>query len=107
VRAAVLDLALGVVWPHRFHATARVMRAYLRDAVLPWPGWRRLSEIRQPVLAIAGRGDVLAPPDDVRRMVQRIPGARLGVVGSARHRVQVLQPARTNRLIGGFLRAAA
>jgi pimeloyl-ACP methyl ester carboxylesterase len=107
VPSPLLDLGLRIVWPHRFHASARVMRAYLRDAVLPWTGWRRLSEVRQPVLAIAGRGDVLAPPDDVRRMVARIPRGRLGVVGSVRHRIQVVQPARTNRLIEGFLRAAA
>lgn len=110
VRAPVplplLEIARRAVLGRRFHATARTMRSFMREAILPWRGWDRLDEVRQPVLAIAGRLDRLARPPDVRLMAAQFPRGRLGIVRNVRHRIQLLEPVPTNRLIDGFLRAA-
>jgi 3-oxoadipate enol-lactonase len=88
---------------HRFHATAGVMRAYLAQTLLPWRGWERLTEIRQPVLAIAGKRDVVAPPGAVARMIKPVPQGKMRVVPRAMHLIHLQQPDATNRLIGAFV----
>ena len=39
--------------------------------------WERLPQVRCPVLVCGGRFDALAPPENVRALAARIPGARL------------------------------
>ncbi len=103
VPTALLDALRRWFFAHRFHATAGVMRAYLAQALLPWRGWDRLNAIRQPVLAIAGKLDVVAPPGAVARMISQIPQGQLRVVPRAMHLIHLQQPLATNRLIDEFV----
>lgn len=99
----LLELARRIIFPRKFHAPATVMRALMRDALLPWRGWERLGEIRQPVLAIAGKLDVVAPPLAVERMVRQLPRGQLRIVARVKHKIQLQRPDTTNRLIEQFL----
>jgi 3-oxoadipate enol-lactonase len=99
----LLELLRRRFFAYRFHATAGVMRAYLREALLPWHGWDRLEEIRQPVLVLAGKLDAVAPPAAVARMVARMPQGELRIVPRAMHLIHLQQPDATNRLIEAFL----
>jgi pimeloyl-ACP methyl ester carboxylesterase len=90
----------------RFHAPAPVMRSLMAQALLPWRGWEHLAEVRQPVLAIAGKLDVVAPPHAVARMVRELPNGRLRVVLRVKHKIHLQRPNATNRLIERFLAEA-
>lgn len=87
----------------RFHAPAQVMRALMAQALLPWRGWEQLAQVHQPVLAIAGKLDVVAPPQAVARMVRELPNARLQVVLRVKHKIHLQRPTATNRIIQRFL----
>ncbi|HEX6291494.1 MAG TPA: alpha/beta hydrolase [Herpetosiphonaceae bacterium] len=106
VPGAILEWARRRFFARRFHASAQVMRALMAQALLPWRGWEHLAEIRQPVLAIAGKLDVVAPPQAVARMVRELPNARLRVVLRVKHKIHLQRPAAVNRLIEEFLAEA-
>ncbi|MBV9788022.1 MAG: alpha/beta fold hydrolase [Chloroflexi bacterium] len=91
----------------RFHAPAPVMRSLMAQALLPWRGWEQLAEIQQPVLAIAGKLDVVAPPQAVAKMVRELPNARLRVVLRVKHKIHLQRPNATNRIIQRFLEETA
>lgn len=107
VPGALLDLGRRLLFAHRFRASAPVMRALMAQALLPWRGWQRLGEVRQPVLAIAGKLDVVAPPLAVARMVRQMPHAQLRVVARVKHKIQLQRPNKTNEIIQRFLEGAA
>ncbi len=73
--------------------------AAIRDADLT----EATAALRLPVLAMVGEADGSTPPDLVRAMAERIPGARFEIIPNAGHIPGVEQPAVVARLIGGFL----
>ncbi|AVT29189.1 3-oxoadipate enol-lactonase [Plantactinospora sp. BC1] len=58
-----------------------------------------LARITAPTLVIAGANDPAIPIEDVRLLVDRIPGAGLRVVGDAAHLASVEQPDRVAGLL--------
>ncbi|HEU5357797.1 MAG TPA: alpha/beta fold hydrolase [Gemmatimonadales bacterium] len=56
-----------------------------------------------PTLAIVGEQDELTPPPMSRAIVDRVPGAVLGVIPNAGHLPPVEQPLATTRVLGEFL----
>lgn len=107
VPGALLDLGRRLLFAQRFRASAPVMRALMAQALLPWRGWQRLCEVRQPVLAIAGKLDMVAPPLAVARMVRQMPHGQLRVVARVKHKIQLQRPNKTNQIIEHFLQGAA
>ena len=74
-------------------------------AILTWWGTRwRLHRIRTPIIVIHGEDDPLIPVENARSLVQRIPGASLGIVPHCCHVMPADAPERTRELILGFLR---
>ncbi|MCT4495477.1 3-oxoadipate enol-lactonase [Bosea minatitlanensis] len=71
----------------------------LRDADLT----AAIGGIRVPTLAVAGDGDLSTPPDLVRAMAERIPGAGFALIEGCGHIPPVEQPARLVALAGGHL----
>jgi 3-oxoadipate enol-lactonase len=61
-----------------------------------------LAEV--PTLAVVGEADESTPPDQVRRMAEAIPGARLVVIPGAGHLPSVERPAATTKALQEFLR---
>ncbi|MFZ5831602.1 MAG: alpha/beta fold hydrolase [Planctomycetota bacterium] len=64
-----------------------------------------LPEIDCPTLLIVGSEDVISPPEEMQRMSEAIPGARLVVVPDAGHLAPLENPAATNAAIREFLAA--
>ena len=56
-----------------------------------------------PTLALVGAEDVITPPDVVRAMAERIPGAEFEIVAGAGHLPPVEQPAATTDRLRRFL----
>jgi pimeloyl-ACP methyl ester carboxylesterase len=63
-----------------------------------------LADIRVPTLCLAGEHDRTAPPDMMRRMAERIPGAEYACVPAAGHVANVEQPAAFNGALVSFLK---
>jgi len=58
-----------------------------------------LARVAAPTLVIAGANDPATPIEHARVLVDRIPGARLRVIGDAAHLASVEQPKRVTRLL--------
>ncbi len=78
---------------------ARVLEA-LRDRPDSTP---LLAGLRVPVLAVVGERDALSPPDEMRRMVAAIPGARLEVLPGAGHLSALETPDAFQAVLNAFL----
>ena len=92
----------GVPHPDRSLSTTELgalVAGWIRDADLT----EATATLRLPVLAMVGEADGSTPPDLVRAMAERIPGARFEIIPNAGHIPGVEQPAVVARLIGGFL----
>jgi 3-oxoadipate enol-lactonase len=63
----------------------------------------RLPDIRVPTLALAGADDPATPPDMVRLIADRIPGATLVVVPEAAHLVNAERPEAVNDALASHL----
>jgi len=63
-----------------------------------------LPRIRAPTLAVAATEDPSTPPEYLRRIVERIRGARLALVDHAAHLANLEQPERVSELILAHLR---
>lgn len=64
----------------------------------------RLPDIAVPTLALAGRRDILVPPELTEEIASAIPGARFAAFDSA-HAIQFEEVERFNRTVLEFLRA--
>lgn len=73
--------------------------AAVRDADLT----TLIGAITTPTLAIAGDQDISTPPDLVRCMAERIPGAHFELIASAGHLPAIEQPAVMAGLIADHL----
>ena len=62
-----------------------------------------LSSVTAPTLVLAGERDAITPPDEMRAMASRIPGARFAVIDGAGHLSSLEQPARFNAPLEAFL----
>ena len=62
-----------------------------------------LGDIAVPTLAIGGEHDPLTPPDLVRSIADRIPGAEHHMIYGAGHLSNLEHPVEFNRLLDGFL----
>jgi 3-oxoadipate enol-lactonase len=60
---------------------------------------RQLASVRVPVLAVGGEHDQLAPPDQVRRIAELVPGGRYELIEAAAHLVNLERPEIFNRLL--------
>lgn len=64
-----------------------------------------LAGIDLPTLAIVGAEDQLSPPEEMQRMVDAIPGARLAVIPAAGHMAPVEQPYAVNLVLTEFVKS--
>lgn len=62
-----------------------------------------LSEIRVPTLVIVGAHDIISPPDEMRGIAGKIPGARFVCLDDAGHMSPEEQPSRFNAELESFL----
>ena len=62
-----------------------------------------LGALHMPVLAVGGDDDPAAPPDEVRAIAGEIPGARLHMIGRARHLAVVERAEAFNGVLAAFL----
>lgn len=62
-----------------------------------------LASIRVPALIVSGTNDTLTPLKYAQYMAERVPGARLEVVGGAGHMLPHERPAEFAALLRGFL----
>lgn len=91
--------------PDDFHAAPATVRAQVA-AEDPWlrsdRNYRQLAGLTIPVLATAGRSDPVTPPFNLRRIADRIPGARLRVFAGA-HAFLFQERRAFARLVSRFL----
>jgi pimeloyl-ACP methyl ester carboxylesterase len=64
-----------------------------------------LETIPCPTLVVAGTRDRLTPPDEMKAMSDRIPGARFTKIPDAGHLSNLENPSAFNRALEGFLDA--
>ncbi|MCZ6815927.1 MAG: alpha/beta fold hydrolase [Planctomycetota bacterium] len=62
-----------------------------------------LGQIELPTLLVAGREDVISPPDEVCRIHEGIAGSRFEVIEKAGHMAPLEQPVRFVELLRSFL----
>lgn len=62
-----------------------------------------LATLDRPVLVIAGAADLLTPPALLRRLAERIPGARFAVIARSAHVSAWERPEEWNALVLDFL----
>jgi pimeloyl-ACP methyl ester carboxylesterase len=74
------------------------------DGVFNWDITDRLSEIRQPVLVLAGHEDGALPLDAVRRLGAGLPHAALEIIPDVGHYFPIERPAGFNDALSSFLR---
>ncbi|WP_038365665.1 3-oxoadipate enol-lactonase [Bosea sp. UNC402CLCol] len=116
--AAIADPVMERWFTPAFHAERPDDLAGWRNALLRQPAdgyiatCQALSQadltaaigaITVPTLAVAGDGDLSTPPDLVRAMAQRIPGAGFALIEGCGHIPPVEQPARLLALVTGHL----
>jgi predicted alpha/beta hydrolase len=67
--------------------------------------WDALPSVRRPLLALVGAGDrIMSPPADARGLAERVPGARVEVVG--RHSGLPFDPDHMGLVLDGRARPA-
>ncbi|MBB6099581.1 pimeloyl-ACP methyl ester carboxylesterase [Deinobacterium chartae] len=64
-----------------------------------------LPELRVPVLALAGSHDTLTPPEALRSLAARVPGAEYREIPGAGHLASLEAPDAFNAAVIGFLEA--
>jgi pimeloyl-ACP methyl ester carboxylesterase len=113
--ALAANLVAGMVAPGTPETVRQAAQAVM--ALVPEPTYRRvlaalvafdrrsaLPEIRVPTLCLAGEHDRVAPPEVLRRMAERIPGAEFELLPGAGHIANVEQPQAFLDAVVGFLR---
>jgi 3-oxoadipate enol-lactonase len=77
------------------------------QAVMAWEGYSRLEQISAPTLVIHGENDRLVPPENAKRIAERIPGAKLAIISRASHIFTTDQADAAHSTILEFLDAQA
>src|SRR2546425_4934820 len=70
-----------------------------------WSSYDRLPHIKTPTLVVHGDRDVIIPVDNAYVLADRIPGARLYIVGGAGHGYPAQDPVGVHQLVTDFFRA--
>jgi len=97
-RAAAIAAMSGIPEPAYRAALACLVTFDRRDA---------LAGLAMPVQLIAGARDSVAPPELLKKMQARIPGARYAEIAGAGHLASIEKPRAFNEALGGFLGALA
>jgi pimeloyl-ACP methyl ester carboxylesterase len=92
----------ALAYPHQTKAEAIERQA---RGIVAWNGTRvaRLSAIRTPTLVVAGKEDLVTPPDFARALAKAIPRARLAVMPGG-HSLILEQADLFNRTLLRFLK---
>jgi 3-oxoadipate enol-lactonase len=75
------------------------------EAMQGFDAYDRLPSIRLPTLVIHGTEDRAVHPDNARILAERIPGARLILLGGAGHVYHAEQPEAADRAVVEFVRS--
>jgi len=75
------------------------------DAILAFDRRPRLAEIRAPTLVIVAADDMVTPRTYSVELAERIPRAKLVILGGGGHYAPLITPEPYNEAVGGFLRA--
>ncbi len=67
--------------------------------------WADLANIQNPTLVLAGKEDVLVPPENSKILAERIPEARLHLIEGGGHQFLIEQPDAFNSAVLEFLQA--
>jgi pimeloyl-ACP methyl ester carboxylesterase len=73
------------------------------EAMAAFDGRADLVRIARPALVVAGREDIVFPPDRCAAFAARLPGAKLVVLDSAAHAVHTEQPKAFVDAVAAFL----
>lgn len=65
--------------------------------------WAELANIQNPTLVLAGKEDILVPPENSKILSERIPNARLKVIEGGGHQFLIEQPDAFNNAVLEFL----
>ena len=97
--------AFGDVRGYRemFLSTDREAYARCCEALARWDARGELAHVGTPTLAIAGAEDPSTPPEQLERIAEEIPEARVEVIPDARHLANVERAAEFNALLADFL----
>ncbi len=66
-----------------------------------------LAAAKVPALLLCGALDALTPPEGMRALAEKIPGAKLAVIPEAGHLANLESPASFSRELAGFVAAVA
>lgn len=73
------------------------------QGTLPWTRWEDLLSISTPTFVLHGELDALVPPENGRRLAERIPGAELVTVPDANHVLMTDQPEQVAKVLLDWL----
>jgi proline iminopeptidase len=76
-----------------------------RHLLKGWSVMNRLGEIKVPTLVMAGRADVVFPPEHQHQLAAGIPNARLKLIDHAGHNPQTEQPKEVMAALREFIAA--
>ncbi len=113
IAPAVVDGLLGEAPEASARATAIAAMAAIPEAayraalqcLVTFDRRDALTGLRMPVLLIAGQRDTVAPPDLMKRMQAKIPGAQYVELPEAGHLANLEQPRAFNAALAAFLAA--
>lgn len=113
-----LELAFGQDYlaqhPNEIAQLVRSMRrnpqpryAYLRQLMAPagFSSEERLSEVRSPVLVLAGEDDQVVPAENSRKLAAQLPNAQLKIFPKTKHLFFVEKADEVNKAMLDFLRS--
>jgi pimeloyl-ACP methyl ester carboxylesterase len=72
-------------------------------AVSVWDAYTRLSKIKAPTLVMAGKNDILMPPENAKILADRIPGANLVYFEKSGHALFAHEPQKVLATLLQFL----
>ena len=101
---ANLDAALRWALDYPYPQGAAAFRRQC-EAMAAFDGHADLARIALPALVVAGREDILFPPDQCAAFAARLPGAKLAVLDGAAHAVHTEQPKAFVDAVNAFLDA--
>lgn len=93
---ALAERIMAAVPPDTYRKAVRMLTTFDRR--------RELAAIRVPTLLIAGTDDRTAPPEVMRKMAQKIPGAEYVLLEGCGHLGPMDQPEAVNAALEDFLR---
>jgi len=100
---ALIDKVRSIMLENTVAGVAGALRAMAARADVT----SLLPRIRCPVICLAGEEDTVTPPDVVRAMAARIPGARAEIVPNAGHLTNLEAPEAFNDALAALLAIAA